>query len=362
MDLHIIPGVKAKDVANAHLLDIMIQKEHNCKCMTYWIDESRGHVFCLIDAPGKDVVTELHNKAHGLVPHKIIEVQASLVESFLGRVSDPEETELTDDGLKLLKDPSFRVLLVLKMADPVLLQCHHGKEKTNKLLNTFHEVIRQQLARHGGIEAEHEGPTRIASFTSAARAVDCAMNIHAKLAAIHEFDGFRIAVNGGEPVTKNEHLFGDTIQLAERMCFIAKDRQVSITTAVKQMAFKDHSQNTTAFMTLGLQEEQLLGSLFQALEENWQDGDFNLDYYCQAMAMSRSQLYRKTLALSGFSPNVLLKEFRLEKGKALLQMKPHNISELSFNAGFSSPSYFTKCFKKKYGVLPMAYLDMLHQA
>src|SRR5205085_1265455 len=132
MDLHIIPGVKAKDVANAHLLDVMIQNEHKCKCMTYWIDEARGHVFCLINAPSMEVVTELHDKAHGLVPHKIIEVQESLVESFLGRVSDPEDAKVTDEGLKLITDPAFRIVLVIKTVDPVLLQHHHG-EKANEL-------------------------------------------------------------------------------------------------------------------------------------------------------------------------------------------------------------------------------------
>src|SRR6476661_10552492 len=121
MDLHIIPGVKAKDVANAHLMDVMLQKEHNCTCMTYWIDEARGHVFCLVNAPSKEVVTTLHDKAHGLVPHKIIEVEESLVESFLGRVSDPEDAVITEDGLKVFNDPSYRILLLIKTTDPALL-------------------------------------------------------------------------------------------------------------------------------------------------------------------------------------------------------------------------------------------------
>jgi AraC-like DNA-binding protein len=95
------------------------------------------------------------------------------------------------------------------------------------------------------------------------------------------------------------------------------------------------------------------------LEENWQDPEFDIDNYCQATAMSKSQLYRKTIALTGFSPNILLKEFRLEKAKDLLKKQGNNISQITFDSGFTSPSYFTKCFKKKYGLLPMAYLDLL---
>jgi AraC-like DNA-binding protein len=82
--------------------------------------------------------------------------------------------------------------------------------------------------------------------------------------------------------------------------------------------------------------------------------------YCQAMAMSQSQLYRKTTALTGLSCNVLLKEFRLRKAKDLMKEKRYTISQITFESGFTSPSYFTKCFKKKYGLLPMEYIDMLH--
>jgi hypothetical protein len=158
-------------------MDVLIQDEHECKCMTYWVDESRGHIFCLIDAPGKDMVIELHNKAHGLVPHKIIEVQTSLVESFLGRISDPDDAALNSNGLKLLTDPSFRILLVIQVEDAVLLQAYHGKEKANELLRRGRQLITDQLFAHGGIEAEHEGSAIIASFTSAAQAVRCAMAI-----------------------------------------------------------------------------------------------------------------------------------------------------------------------------------------
>lgn len=63
MDLHIVPGVKAGDAAEAHRLDVLLQEEYHCKCMTYWIDEGRGHVFCLIDASGKEAVENMHNRA-----------------------------------------------------------------------------------------------------------------------------------------------------------------------------------------------------------------------------------------------------------------------------------------------------------
>jgi hypothetical protein len=138
MDIHNVPGVKARDVAEAHRKDLLHQNEFGCNCMTYWIDEEREKIFCLIDAVNKDAVKEMHSKAHGLIPNKIIEVSSSLVESFLGRIYDPEDIPTTKDGLKIFSDPSFRTLLIIKMTDHVLLRHQLGVEKTNDLMDRQH--------------------------------------------------------------------------------------------------------------------------------------------------------------------------------------------------------------------------------
>jgi AraC-like DNA-binding protein len=362
MDVHVVPGVKARDVAEAHTMDLLHQEEYGCKCMTYWIDEQRESIFCLIEAPEKDAVAEMHRKAHGLVPGKIIEVSSKVVESFLGRIYDPEEAEITKDGLKVFSDPALRILLVTKTTDPVLLQHRLGKEKANELLSQKNNIIRKNAAHFGGSEVEHGGSGFIISFASAAKAISCALAIQRGM-QVSDADEicFRIGINAGEPVEKSNKLFGNTIQLAFYLCAIAKNLQVAITWSVKELVSKDHFQDGGEnFLTLTPQDEKLLECLYNQLEENWQDADFNLDDYCQSMAMSKSQLYRKTISLTGLSPNQLLKEFRLEKAKELLKKRNYSIAQITFESGFTDPSYFTKCFKKKYDLLPMAYVDLLH--
>jgi AraC-like DNA-binding protein len=361
MDVHIVPGVKAKDVAEAHRMDMLLQSEHECKCMTYWIDEERENVFCLIEAPAKEAVSEMHNRAHGLVPNKIIEVDTALVQSFLGRIYDPEKAEITPEGLKVFKDPSFRILIVTKTTDPVLLRYQLGNEDANALLARNNDIIRNQLAVYDGREVEHGGSGFIISFTSASKAVGCALAIQKEIPADDiTKTGLRIGINAGEPVSKTDRLFGDTIQLAEYMCNIAGGCRVAVASAVKELVAKDHLSHEKNILTLPPQEEVLLELLFSKLEENWQDPDFTVTHYCQVTAMSKSQLYRKTIELSGLSPNSLLKDYRLERAKDLMKKRRYTISQITFDSGFTSPSYFTKCFKKKYGLLPMAYLDLLH--
>ncbi|MFL5744755.1 MAG: nickel-binding protein [Niastella sp.] len=362
MDIHIIPGIKAKDVAEAHQKDILLQEEHQCKCMTYWIDEERNNVFCLIEAPDKESVAALHQHSHGLVPHKVIEVNPELVESFLGRLHDPVNAPATENGLKIFNDPSYRIILFITTTDPALLRHQLGAEKANELLNGCTNVIRQNLAVFDGREVEHPGTGFIASFTAASKAVSCALSIQEAAAQpAMQTAGVKIGINAGEPVSTGSSLFGDTIQFARHLCFISCATRIAISSAVKELAAKDHFQKpANNIICLAPPDEILLELLFSKLEEHWQNPDFTISEFCQAMAMSQSQLYRKTVELTGMSPNIFLKEYRLEKAKELLNQQRYSISQITFDAGFTSPSYFTKCFKKNYGLLPMDYLELLH--
>jgi AraC-like DNA-binding protein len=362
MDVHIVPGVKAKDVAEAHRLDLFHQQEHGCNCMTYWIDETRESIFCLIEAPDKDAVEQMHSKAHGLIPNKIIEVNSNLVEAFLGRIYDPSDAQVSNDGLKVFADPSFRILLVTKMTDPVLLKHQLGDEKAGELLSAHTGIIRKNILQYDGREVEHEGSGFVVSFSSAAKAVACALSIRKEMpGSISEQISLKLAVNAGEPVERSEHLFGETIQFASNMCRIAKEGKIAIASPVKELIADDlFREERKYFLNLLPPDEHLLKLLFSKLEENWQDADFDISDYCRETAMSSSQLYRKTIALTSMPPNSLVKDFRLHKAKELMRKRYYNIAQITFDSGFTSASYFTKCFKKKYGLLPMAYLELLH--
>lgn len=364
MDVHYTPGVKAREVAQAHELDLINQVDHGCKCMTYWIDENRESIFCLIEGPNKEAVEELHRKAHGMLPTKVIEVSNDLVESFLGRIYDPENARITEDGLKVFEDPSFRILLATRVTDPVLLEQKLGREEANKFLSSHNAIIRKTIKDYGGREAEHAGIGFIISFSSATKAAECAMSI---LKAIPQSEatatGLKMGINSGEPVEKSNRFFGDTIRYALNLCSLVNNLQVALSSSVKELIEREfYQKNRNRFFTFNPPDEDFLKNLFENLEKHWHESEFDVDDYCKEMAMSRSQLYRKTISLTGFSPNILLKEFRLESAKEMMKKQNQSISQITFNSGFTSPSYFTKCFRKKYDVLPMTYIDLLHRS
>jgi hypothetical protein len=76
MDVHQIDGgVAMDDVAKAHLADLQTQAAHDVRYLRYWVDEGRGQVFCLVEAPTADAAADVHREAHGLVADHIYQVQ-----------------------------------------------------------------------------------------------------------------------------------------------------------------------------------------------------------------------------------------------------------------------------------------------
>ena len=181
MDVHDVQGAEAIDLAEAHRKDMTLQDKYHCKCMTYWFDEVKGNAFCLIEAPDKTSMTGMHKESHGLVPNKIIEVNNDVVAAFLGRTGDPEDAEVTDTGLKVFSETAFRIILVTDLKDPVLMQRDLGSQKSAALMERLNGEIRKELTAHSGREVEHAGTGFIISFTSAVKAVSCALAIQKNL-------------------------------------------------------------------------------------------------------------------------------------------------------------------------------------
>jgi AraC-like DNA-binding protein len=76
----------------------------------------------------------------------------------------------------------------------------------------------------------------------------------------------------------------------------------------------------------------------------------------QQIGLSRTQLYRKLKSLTGYSPNELLRIIRLKRAYHLLSTTELSVSEVTYDVGFTSPSYFAKCFKDYYNESPTDFL------
>lgn len=96
---------------------------------------------------------------------------------------------------------------------------------------------------------------------------------------------------------------------------------------------------------------------FKALiEEKMGDSGLNVEDLGKDMGLSRVQLYRKIKSLTNYSPNELLRIARLKKAASLLASSEMTVAEVGYEVGFSSPSYFTKCYKEQFGESPTDFL------
>lgn len=99
-------------------------------------------------------------------------------------------------------------------------------------------------------------------------------------------------------------------------------------------------------------DNDFIQKILHFINENISEPELTVELLSSKIFLSRSQLYRKIKTLTGVSVNEFIRNVRLEKAKQLIEKGNNNINEISYKVGFTSPSYFAKCYKTKYGHLP----------
>ena len=96
-------------------------------------------------------------------------------------------------------------------------------------------------------------------------------------------------------------------------------------------------------------------NLMDYMENNFENSELGIEDMSTSLGLSRVQLYRKTKANFGLSPTDLLRRYRLRKAALFIKSGNLSVSEVAYMTGFSSPAYFTKCFKDLFGTAPTTY-------
>jgi len=118
--------------------------------------------------------------------------------------------------------------------------------------------------------------------------------------------------------------------------------------------FGTQTEEVTTEYALSQKDREFIARIQEVITEQMADENFYIDSLAEVMHMSRSNFYRKIKALSGMSPNDYLKTIRLNRAAELIK-SGERISEVAERVGFTSSSYFAKCFKTQFGVLPRDY-------
>jgi class 3 adenylate cyclase len=272
IDRHDLYGTLSKAVSDAHQKDLKLQDKYGIKMLTYWFDEERGSTFCLVDAPAEEKVRQLHEEAHGSIPHKIMEVNPETVKAFLGRIEDPQPPAGFNPVTNHLQvDSAFRAIMFTDMKGSTALTTHLGDIEALEIFRSHNAITREELKTHYGREIQHTGDGFLASFTSASSAVACAISINKAFAARGCDDRnkeitVRTGICAGEPVEEDNRLFGSTVQLTSRLCDHAEPKQILVAPVVKELCLGK------GFKFIDRGEEQFKGfdQVQRVYEVEWQ--------------------------------------------------------------------------------------------
>ena len=102
-------------------------------------------------------------------------------------------------------------------------------------------------------------------------------------------------------------------------------------------------------------DDTFLRKFAEQIEAVYADPEYNVEKLSETLGLSRGHLHRKIKELTGTAPVEFLRTYRLNKATQLLRQNAYTVSEVAYRTGFSSPAYFSKCFKAVYGVTPTEY-------
>jgi len=131
-----------------------------------------------------------------------------------------------------------------------------------------------------------------------------------------------------------------------------------IEVAVLRRRFRDFQRGEEVEVervTGNKQDQQFLQKAVEVIEKNLSNDAYNIDAFAKDMFMSRTTLYRRIVSLTAQKPTEFIRTIRLKHAARLIHEGGHSLTEIGYICGFSSPSYFYRCFKAQYGVPPGNY-------
>jgi AraC-like DNA-binding protein len=365
MDFHKGLSVSVEEVKKAHIADEAVQSRYGVIYHQFWMNEEDGTVFCLMEGPDKESCAAVHREAHGGVACSIVEVEVGFYKLFMGEGHRIEQGHVThSDGTT---DVGIRNVLVLNVHGVTSFSTpaeYHSLKPSFKAK----ELAASMLSKYRGREVSRlHDDSLIAVFDTPANALHCALQVQSELIdkkSNVDNDAwnisFKMGLSAGQPLTERGEFFSETMTLARRLCSIANTNELLISGKFQDYCnvseFMRNAPRGVRVRLLTEREEAFITSLYSISEKKLADETFTVDILSQTIGMSRAQLYRKMVSLTGKSPNDFLRDLRMDKALSLIKRKAGNISEIALEVGYNNPSYFAKCFQVRYGCSPSRFV------
>ncbi|MCB0854303.1 MAG: alpha/beta fold hydrolase, partial [Bacteroidetes bacterium] len=248
------------------------------------------------------------------------------------------------------------------------------------------ELIHQIVTQYRGNIIQYDHNTFTATFEGPSKATHCSMDLINSTQSLNT--QLAIGIHIKEAMLEEADSIGsETKDFLNSILEQARPNQILITQTVKNLLsgaglnFSLHKdilepklRGTIALYTVAdpsganpqpnghghkqfPKNESFLENILQCIDLHLSDELFGVDTLCKEIGISERQLQRKLKAITNKSPIQLISSVRLHRAKELILGNNYNIAEISYRTGFSSPSYFSKCFKKEFGHSPSSLLE-----
>ncbi|QCX37620.1 response regulator [Aureibaculum algae] len=131
-----------------------------------------------------------------------------------------------------------------------------------------------------------------------------------------------------------------------RLAQLIQSRKLIFNKYFSEISGAEENKNATSI------DKEFIQKILTYINDNISDSNLSVEILASQLNLSRSQLYRKVKMLTGQTVNEFIRNIRLQRANQLLECGSATISEICYQVGFASPSYFTKCFKAHFGILP----------
>jgi AraC-like DNA-binding protein len=346
MDIHTVDSddFSVEDVVKAHMEDIAVQERHGVLQIKYWVDTDNKKIFCLMKGPSKEACNAVHVESHGNTACNIIEVSDDEYNLFLHAIKTKDDLAINSSGEV---DAGFRTFLLVDTID------FTGN------FNHFTNEIYNLVNNHYGVNIAQTSKGILMTFVDAVNAATCAIEIMRLLNSIPGHYEYKISLVTGNPVDEaGTKLFEETKFKINTFNEIGHINTINIDINTKLILAKNpHAPklNAAIFKVIKPNDYALILKIVTLFETEIHNPDFHLDTIYHEIGLSKAQTFRKIKSITGLAPGQFIQELRLHKSLYYLKNKSKTIAEIAYDLGFSSPTYFTRAFKKKFDILPTSF-------
>ncbi|NNE77120.1 MAG: DUF4242 domain-containing protein [Pricia sp.] len=351
MDIHIVEDEAFSEIAaqEGHHRDIAMQHKYGVKNIKYFLNLPEKKVFCLMQAPNKKACINNHMAAHGIGACNIIEVSSEIdFKAFLGEGGqDENDMAITLSGEI---DTGYRSII---MICPIFFE-----DIRQPITNRIYKLIEE----HKGSRIIQPGDRILASFVDADHAVKAVQSLSEYFRSFQGKLEYNMALVTGKPVDEEGiELFEETkkhLVTINEMCKTKVPQIDSTTLSLARKPFGQQKLDGNGAQVLSGEDLYLYSKLWNILDKHIVHTGFSSAHLSKEFGLSKAQMYRKLKALTGMSPNELIREMRLRRSLSALKKNNKNVSEIAYGLGFNSPTYFTRVFRKRYDILPTEFAKL----